>query len=119
MAKYKAKKTKRTVRHREVQRYKDKAELIELIELRQAILRRDNYTCCRCGLVHRYPYKRARVHHILNWSSCIEGRKDPYNLVVFCLRDHSLFHKRYGMTNNTREQLEEFILSYKPWIKSS
>jgi hypothetical protein len=71
---------------------------------REAIFKRDDYKCRKCikgGYLH--------PHHILNFSSHREVRFAIDNGITFCENCHYKFHKKYGFTNNTKEQLIEFL----------
>lgn len=72
-----------------------------------SIFARDGYTCQRCHQT-LMPYKLVG-HHILNFSSHIELRMAIDNGITFCKGCHRQFHRKYGIKNNTREQLEEFL----------
>jgi hypothetical protein len=52
------------------------------------------------------------VHHIENFSEKPELRFDVNNGITLRHDVHQDFHKKYGYTNNTREQLDEFIKNY-------
>ncbi len=71
----------------------------------EAIFNRDNYTC------QKYGVKGCNLvgHHILNFSSHPELRFNMENGITLSKKAHREFHKRYGMVNNTREQLLEFL----------
>lgn len=76
------------------------------------VFERDDYTCKKCD-------KRGgklNAHHILNFSDFIELRYEVSNGITLCRECHldgdNSFHKIYTVSNNTLEQLEEF-LGYK------
>lgn len=80
-------------------------------EWRKSVFERDGYTCQCCKEVGG----NLRGHHILNWSSNKELRYDINNGITLCNKCHDLgqdnsFHNTYGTHNNTKEQLEEFLL---------
>jgi hypothetical protein len=50
------------------------------------------------------------AHHILNFSNYIEIRMAIDNGITFCRPCHKAFHHRYGIKNNNRVQVEEFLL---------
>lgn len=78
---------------------------IEIRLWREAVFARDNWTCQKCkrrGL-------RLQAHHIFNFAQWPELQTTISNGITFCKEDHQKFHKKYGLQNNTREQLEEFI----------
>lgn len=78
---------------------------LEYKDWHRKCLERDNFTCQKTG-------KRGgvlEVHHILNYSQHPELRLEVLNGITLSKESHRLFHKTYGQTNNTIEQLEEFI----------
>lgn len=66
---------------------------------------RDNYTCQKCKI----RGGKLCVHHIQNFAEVIELRTSIENGITFCKKCHQDFHKRYGIKNNTKGQLEEFL----------
>lgn len=79
---------------------------------RQDVWKRDNFTCQCCGKTINDIVLNA--HHIRNFSDCEELRYDVDNGITLCEECHSMFspngfHHIYGVKNNTREQLEEYI----------
>ena len=75
----------------------------------RAVLKRDNYTCICCGKYN----KKSVTHHIFNYKDNPDLRTDILNGVTMCDEEHREFHSIYGIKNNTKEQLDEFILSKK------
>lgn len=76
---------------------------------REAVFKRDNWTC-------RKTNKKGGVlhpHHILNFSQYPELRFDVNNGITLSEQSHREFHKRYGLLNNSKEQIEEFIACTK------
>lgn len=72
---------------------------------REAVFKRDNWTCQKCG-------ERGRdlhPHHILNFSSHIELRFSIDNGITLCVKHHRAFHKKYGNKNNSPNQISEYI----------
>ena len=79
-------------------------------EWRQAVYERDNYTCQCCGT----PSKGDIVaHHLDGYNWCVEKRTEVSNGITLCKRCHTLFHRRFGKGNNTREQWGEFVSAYQ------
>lgn len=68
-------------------------------------LERDNWTCKKTGQVGG----KLVVHHISNFSNNTELRFDVSNGITLSRESHREFHRKYGIKNNTKEQLEEFI----------
>jgi len=74
---------------------------------RTTVYKRDNHTCRKCGQIGR----ELQAHHIQNFSDFKELRHDVDNGITFCKKCHQIFHKRYTKLNNTREQLDEFLVA--------
>lgn len=78
---------------------------IEFRLWREAVFARDNWTCQktseRGGKLH--------PHHVQNFADYPELRFEIDNGVTLSGVAHRKFHKEYGIKNNTREQLEEFL----------
>jgi hypothetical protein len=71
----------------------------------KSVFERDDYTCQKTG-------RRGGTlvsHHILNFSAYPELRFAIDNGITLSLESHDEFHRIYGKTNNTKEQLEEFL----------
>ena len=72
---------------------------------RNGVFARDGYTDQKTG-------KRGGdivAHHILNFSSHPELRFAIDNGITLSVKAHNEFHKKYGKSNNTREQLLDFL----------
>lgn len=82
----------------------------EYRDWRKDVFSRDNYTCQCCGdkSSKGHPVE-LHSHHILNWKDYPEKRYDKNNGVTLCDKCHYLFHSIYGKSNNTKEQLSDFI----------
>jgi len=74
---------------------------------RKSVYERDNYTC------QRYGTKGGKLHphHIINFSENEELRFDVSNGITLSVKAHIEFHKKYGYSKNTKEQIDEFISS--------
>jgi len=73
---------------------------------RKMVFERDNYTCQKT----KVRGGNMEVHHILNFSEYTELRFEIFNGITFSEKSHLEFHNKYGWKNNTREQIEEFIM---------
>lgn len=80
---------------------------IEFRLWREAVFARDNFTCKKCNI----RGVKLRPHHILNFSSHKELRFAIDNGITLCEEHHREFHKIYGFRNNTKEQIEEYIIN--------
>lgn len=72
---------------------------------REAVFARDNWTCQKTG-------KRGgelNAHHIQDFSTYPELRTSIENGITLSKKAHREFHKKYGIKNNTKEQLEDYI----------
>jgi transposase len=98
-----------------VKRYKQQREPREerkLLEYKlwvEAILKRDNYTCQKCGK----RGKKLEVHHIFNWADYPELRYAIDNGITLCRECHREFHKQFGLRKNTKAQLEAFLKGWQ------
>jgi|GEM_PF-2051530 len=81
---------------------------------RKKCLVRDNFTCKACGK----KGGKLNVHHINNFSEFKELRYKPSNGITLCKECHTKFHSIYGVRNNTKGQLEEFINFVKHGVKN-
>ena len=87
---------------------------LEYTKWRDAVFKRDNYTCQCCG----EKSGKINAHHIENFSDKIELRYDINNGITLCERCHlnnypDSFHSIYGIRNNNRLQLEEYLRNHK------
>jgi 5-methylcytosine-specific restriction endonuclease McrA len=78
---------------------------LEIHLWREAVFTRDNYTCQKTGIRGGI----LRAHHIKNFSQYPELRCDISNGITLSEKAHKEFHKKYGIKNNTQEQLIEFL----------
>lgn len=78
---------------------------IEMKFWREGNFARDNYTCQKC----KERGGKLRCHHIQNFAQYPELRFAIDNGITFCENCHPEFHRKYGIKNNTKEQLGEFL----------
>lgn len=72
---------------------------------RKAVFLRDNFTCQKTGT----KGGKLEAHHINNFSDFPELRTSIENGITLSKKVHREFHKIYGSSNNTKEQLIEFL----------
>jgi transposase len=98
-----------------VKRYKQQREpreerkLLEYKLWAEAILKRDNYICQKCGK----KGGKLEVHHIFNWADYPELRYAIDNGITLCRECHREFHKQFGKRKNTKAQLEVFLKGWQ------
>jgi hypothetical protein len=78
---------------------------IEYCLWREAVFARDNWTCQKTGV----KGGKLRCHHIQNFAQYPELRFAIDNGITLSNESHKEFHRKYGIKNNTKEQLEEFL----------
>ncbi len=73
---------------------------------REAVYKRDNFTCQKCK-----DNKGGNLtpHHILNFETHMDLRLAIDNGITLCNPCHIKFHKRFGYKGNNGQQLEEFL----------
>ena len=74
---------------------------------RNEVFNRDNYTCQCCG---DNTGGNLIGHHIESYTSNEDLRMDIDNGICLCKDCHIEFHGIYGYGDNTRIQLEEFLM---------
>jgi hypothetical protein len=72
---------------------------------REAVFARDNWVCQKCTGRGCFLHP----HHILNFSRYPELRFAIDNGYTLCRKCHMAFHNKYGRSNNTKEQLNEYL----------
>ena len=73
---------------------------------RSSVFKRDAYTCQKCN------YRRGGkivAHHIYSWKTSPEVRLEVANGITLCVTCHRRFHRAFGVTGNTKKQLDEFM----------
>jgi 5-methylcytosine-specific restriction endonuclease McrA len=70
-----------------------------------SVFARDGYTCQKYGIIGG----KIHAHHVLNFSNHPELRFAIDNGITLSKKAHKEFHHKYGIKNNTREQLLEFL----------
>ena len=80
---------------------------IEFRLWREVVFARDNWTCQKTGI----KGGKLHPHHIQNFAQYPELRFAIDNGITLSKEAHKEFHKKYGLKNNTREQIEEFLIS--------
>lgn len=74
---------------------------------RNSVFARDGYICQKYGT----KGGKLHAHHILNFAQFPELRFAIDNGITLSEKAHREFHKKYGKINNTKEQLEEFLIN--------
>lgn len=72
---------------------------------RESVFKRDNWTCQKCKTRGAYLHP----HHIKNFSEYPELRFETSNGITLCKNCHTEFHTIYGKTENTSEQMSDFL----------
>jgi len=72
---------------------------------REAVFARDNWICQKYGI----RGGKLHPHHIKNFAEYPELRFAIDNGITLSEKAHREFHKKYGLRNNTREQLEDWM----------
>jgi len=80
----------------------------DFYDWRELVFKRDNFKCRKCCLSGRNG-AYLHPHHVLNFSKYPNLRFVVSNGITFCAECHWEFHRIYKKTNNTREQLNEFL----------
>lgn len=78
----------------------------EYAEWRTLVFERDGYTCQCCN---SSSGSNLQAHHILNYTEFKDLRTDVNNGITLCDICHTDFHNLYGYTENSLEQLEEYM----------
>lgn len=78
---------------------------IEFSTWRESVFVRDNWTC------QKYKIRGGKLHphHIQNFAEHPELRFEVSNGITLSEKAHREFHKKYGKSNNTLEQLLDFL----------
>jgi len=83
----------------------DSSERDNMETWRRDVFERFDYTCQKTGA----RGGKLVAHHIFNWADNPSLRHDINNGIVLSNKSHRAFHKTYGIRNNTRQQLDEFL----------
>mgnify|MGYP001612584123 CR=1 FL=1 len=78
---------------------------IEIKLWREAVFARDNWTCQKYGT----RGGKLHAHHIRNFANFPEFQTSIENGITLSINAHKEFHKKYGIKNNNRDQLNEFL----------
>jgi hypothetical protein len=78
---------------------------IKLAEWREAVFIRDDWTCQKTGK----KGGRLHAHHIQNFADKPKLRASVDNGITLSREAHIEFHSRYGLRNNTTEQIVDFL----------
>jgi hypothetical protein len=78
---------------------------IEIRLWRESVFARDNWTCQKYGI----KGGKLQSHHIQNFAQYPELRFAIDNGITLSDKAHREFHRKYGIKNNTKEQLLEFL----------
>lgn len=78
----------------------------ENINWRNAVYKRDGYTCQVCGDAKG---GNLEAHHLNSYTDFPEERYDLSNGITLCKRCHGRFHHAYTYFHNTREQFIEWL----------
>jgi len=78
---------------------------IEYSLWRNSVFSRDSWTCQKYGI----KGGKLTAHHIKNFSQFPELRFAIDNGITLSEKAHKEFHKKYGVKNNTKEQMDKFL----------
>lgn len=86
---------------------------IEYVNWRNAVYKKDNYTC-QCCFVRSSKGCQVflNAHHIFNWKNHPSLRYEVDNGIALCKECHLLFHSIYGKKDNNDVQLLKFLNEY-------
>jgi transposase/5-methylcytosine-specific restriction endonuclease McrA len=106
----KVRKSLSKIKRRKQQREpREERKLLEYKLWVEAVFKRDNYTCQKCGK----KGKKLEAHHIFNWADYPELRYAIDNGITLCRECHKEFHKQFGLRKNTKAQLEAFLKGWQ------
>jgi predicted restriction endonuclease len=72
-------------------------------EWRNKVINNQNGRCAKCGA------KATHAHHIKNYKHHPELRYETTNGLLLCKQHHDIFHRVYGVYNNTVNQIRLFL----------
>lgn len=84
---------------------KDRRENVSYKKWKLNILKRDDFTCSKCG----GRGGTLNVHHILAYSRYPEARESMDNGATLCVSCHKDFHRLYGSLKFTDEDYFEWL----------
>lgn len=87
----------------------------DYIVWRKNVFDRDLYTCQCCKRKNHKGNNDTvylNAHHIFNWKDNPNLRFNIDNGITLCTDCHNKFHSKYGKTNTTDIQLNEFLINY-------
>ncbi|MCK4686591.1 MAG: hypothetical protein KAT66_00515 [Candidatus Lokiarchaeota archaeon] len=73
---------------------------------REKVLKRDKFTCQKTKIEGGILCS----HHIKNFAQYPKLRFKVSNGITLCKKMHDKFHNTYGRRNNTKEQLDKFLI---------
>ncbi len=71
---------------------------------REKVLERDGHQCRKCR-----DDRSLNTHHIVNFTKMSVLNTTVSNGITLCRDCHRTFHSRYGLKNNSQEQIQEFL----------
>jgi len=82
----------------------EKRDLVENINWRKSIFKRDNYKCTICN-----KKQNIVAHHLNSYSMYKDKRFDLNNGVTLCVEHHKDYHSKFGYKKSIEEKYKEYI----------